>query len=214
MPRKARLATPRVAHHVVNRGNDRQVVFREHFDHAAFIELMAAGTKRAAVRIYGYCLMPNHFHLLLQPENGEALSAYMQWVTGRYACTFRQQTDTIGHGHVFQRRFWNAPVYDIESFVATLRYIEANPCRSGLVSRAESWPWSSLPDRDGLHRGALTSLPFSLPSNWCEFVNAPQSLESLSAIREAIVPRPGRPKVEKEVPTKKGAGPLKKRQAP
>jgi putative transposase len=194
MPRKPRFRAAGIPYHVVNRGNDRKVIFRDHFDNTAFMELLAAGARRVPVRVFGYCAMRNHFHLLIQPETDNALSAYMEWVTGRYACTFRQQTETLGHGHVFQRRFWSAPVQGIERFILTLRYIEANPPRAQLVAGAEEWEWSSLTDRAGRQRGILAPLPLALPDRWVEHVNTPLSLEALCEIRKEISRKPGRPR--------------------
>ena len=199
MARKNRFAHPDVAYHVVNRGNDRQTIFRERFDFMAFMELLEGATRRVAVRIYAYVLMSNHFHLLLKPDNDTALSAYMQWVTGRYASTFRQQTDTVGYGHVFQRRFWSTPLSNVHDFVGVLRYIEANPPRANLIARAEDWEWSSLTDRLSLNRGVLAPLPLELPPNWTDFVNTPQSIETLTQIRKAIVPKPGRPRKDEKM---------------
>lgn len=78
MPRVERGLQDGQVYHVINRGNGRQEVFHKEGDYKAFIELMGAAKERHAVKIYAYCLMPNHFHLLLQPEKGEELSRWMQ----------------------------------------------------------------------------------------------------------------------------------------
>ena len=192
MARKTRFASPRYAYHIVNRGNDRQTVFRQHFDYMAFLELLGEGVRRFRVRVYGYCLMPNHFHLVAQPEEDDELSAFMQRVTCRYACTFRQQTQTVGNGHVFQRRFWNAALHDEQAFMSVLRYIEANPCRAALVGRAEEWEWSSLRER-AEPRGILSPLPVPLTPHWSAFVNTPQPPGVLSQVRRMVTPKAGRP---------------------
>ena len=85
-------------------------------------------------------------HLLLEPKTDEALSAYMQWVTGCYSCYLRTRTETVGHGHVFQRRFWSVGVEDMLHFLMVLRYIEANPLRAKLVDRAELVNLVQLPE--------------------------------------------------------------------
>jgi putative transposase len=189
--RKNRFASARYAHHIVNRGNDRRTIFRQDFDYAAFLELLSEGMRSFDVRVYGYCLMPNHFHLVAQPGEDNELSAFMQRVTGRYACAFRRQTETVGHGHVFQRRFWNVALHDDRAFVAVLRYVEANPCRASLVGRAEDWQWSSLRERSGA-RGILSPSPVALPPQWTAFVNMPQPDGLLSRIRRLTVPAAGR----------------------
>jgi putative transposase len=153
--------------------------------------LVRAGTRRFAVRLNGYSAMPNHFHLILEPMEDNALSAYMQWVTGCYSCYFRVRTRTVGHGHVFQRRFWSAAIHDDLHFLMVLRYIEANPVRAKLVPRAEQWGWNSLADRlDGKFRSDRCAL---LPADWCEIVNLPQRREVLERLRKEITPKRGRP---------------------
>jgi putative transposase len=169
------------------------VVFRGEADYRAFLRRLAQGHAIAPVQVFGYCLMPNHFHLLVQPATDTALSAYMEWVTDRYACDLRRKTGTIGHGHVFQRRFWNAPVEGRLAFSSVLRYIEANPARAQLVATAEAWDWSSLSERRRNIRGVASALPHALPSNWSTFVNNPQSEGVLRDIRDSLMPKPGRP---------------------
>jgi putative transposase len=148
MSRKNRFASPEYAHHVVNRGNERRAIFLERVDYTTFLELLADGARTFTMRVYAYCLMPNHFHLIVQPWNASDLSDFMEYVTGEYACGLRRQTETVGHGHVFQRRFWNAAIADERAFLTVMRYVEGNAHRSCLVQRAEEWEWSSLRDRD------------------------------------------------------------------
>lgn len=191
MPRQRRCAPPGCAYHVVNRGNDRRKIFRSDHDYEAFLRLMLRGKSRAPVQLYGVCLMPNHFHALIEPASEGALSAYFQWVLGRYAADFRSLTNTVGHGHVFQRRFWSHGVDDALHFLRVLRYIEANPSRASLVRSAEAWPWSSAALRPLPGQPVLDPLPFPLPTEWAALVNAPQSPGELEDIRH---PEPrGRP---------------------
>jgi putative transposase len=135
--------------------------------------------------------MPNHFHLLVETKEEEALSAYMQWVTGCYACYLRTRTKTIGHGHVFQRRFWSAGIDDTLHFLMVLRYIEGNPRRAGLVDRAEQWQWSSLANRARANTQSRWCV--ALPVEWCELVNLVQLPEVLARLRKEITPKRGRP---------------------
>jgi putative transposase len=141
--------------------------------------------------VHGHCLMPNHFHLLLEPKTDEALSAYMQWVTGCYSCYLRTRTETVGQGHVFQRRFWSVGVEDTLHFLMVLRYIEANPLRAKLVDRAEHWRWSSLVNREPGQTSSEWCM--SLPDQWCELVNLVQLPEVLERLRKQITPKRGRP---------------------
>jgi putative transposase len=186
MARLRRLSSPANAYHVVNRGNDRRVIFPERDDFRRFRAFLIEGQRRHPVKVFGACLMPNHFHLLLKPESDTALSAYMQWVECRYACYFRAVTQTVGHGHVFQRRFWSAPIVDEDHFRIVLRYIEANPSRAKLVDRAEAWQWNSLADRLKKRGDLVCSLPIDLPDCWLALVNLSQPEAVLVRIREEL----------------------------
>ena len=192
MARRNRFCPAHVTYHVVNRGNDRRVIFQDDAEYSSFLKLLAEGQRKAPVHLFGYCGMPTHFHLLVRPQTDTALSAYMQWVTGRYACDLRRITKTVGHGHVFQRRFWSVPVGGRLAFLSVLRYIEANPVRARLVTQAESWQWSSYTDR-ARGGGLVRPLPFPLPEPWSNFVNTPQGEGILRRIRESLLPRQGRP---------------------
>jgi putative transposase len=186
MPRKRRDVVAGAIYHVVNRGNDKRIIYPEvaYYDH--FIHLLREGCRHAPVLIIAYCLMPNHFHLVVRPETETALSAYMHWVTGSYASDLRRRTHTRGFGHVFQRRFWGAPVYDETGFIAVLRYVEGNALRAGLVSRAELWKWTSLRDRVWPSAGIIDACPLALPADWSDWVNLGQDEFVLEMIRQDL----------------------------
>ena len=119
----------------------------------------------------------------MSPETEGALSVYLQWVQGRYACDLRSLTRTVGQGHVFQRRFWSDGIEDARHFFAVLRYIEANPVRASLVERAEQWMWSSLVLRTIEVDQVLDPLPYLLPERWVDVVNEVQPITEVEHIR-------------------------------
>ena len=102
------------------------------------------------------------------------------------ACDFRRRTHTRGFGHVFQRRFWGAPVYDETGFIAVLRYVEANAHRARLVTRAEHWKWTSLGDRLRTSPLIIVPSPVSLPADWSDWVNLGQDEFVLEMIRQDL----------------------------
>jgi putative transposase len=176
MPRKPRFAPARCTFHVCNRGNDRRRIFLDDADYRAFLHLLERAKRRYPVKVFGICVMPNHFHGLFRPEEDGALSSYFHWALGRYSCEFRSQTQTVGNGHVFQQRFWSDPILDDYHFLNVLRYTENNPKEANLVTHAEDWPWSSLTLRAERNM-LLDALPVSLPANWSELVNEEQPPE-------------------------------------
>jgi putative transposase len=191
MPRKPRFAPPGVCTHVVNRGNDKRRIFLKDADYDLFIDLMISAKRRAAVSVFAVCPMPTHFHAVVRPEEEGALSTYMQWLTSYYAIDFRTRTDTRGHGHVFQRRFWNDLARNEQHLLIQLRYVEANPIRANLVKEPESWPWSSYSLRSGRGKLLLDPLPVPLPKNWRELLLTPQPYDELDPMRHPK--RRGRP---------------------
>ena len=170
MPRRKRYAPPGSVLHVTNRGVERRRLFFEDADYEDFVRLFAGARERHRVKLFALCVMPNHFHALIKPEIENALSAYLRWVQGCYACDLRVRTQTCGHGHVFQQRFWSGVINDDYHFLNVLRYIEANPSEAGLVPRAEGWPWNSLSLRIS-EAWMFDPLPIALPADWPDRVN-------------------------------------------
>jgi putative transposase len=127
-------------YHVVARGNERQLVFRDDVDRLRFLEVLAAVSDRFSVEVIAYCLMGNHFHVLLRtPESN--LSRAMRHLNGVYAQRFNRRHLRVGH--LFQGRFAAKLVQDDHHLLATVRYIVRNPCRAGLCASPREWHWSS-----------------------------------------------------------------------
>lgn len=173
MPRTARATPGGHVFHVLNRGNGRQTVFHEPRDYEAFARLMVQAGERAPVGIMAWCLMPNHFHLLLRPPGDADLARWMQWLMTVHVRRHHARHGT--GGHLWQGRFKSFPVQDDAHLLTVARYVESNPRRAGLVARAEDWRWSSLPvrlGRDGVgpDRAALEAA-LELPSGWADWVN-------------------------------------------
>lgn len=179
--------------HVLNRGNGRMKLFDTPADYEAFANLLADAAERVpGVRLLGYCLMPNHWHLILWPRAEGELSAYMKWLTNIHVRRFRQDWHSVGEGHVYQGRFKSFPVQDDPHYLTLLRYVEGNALRARLVRRAENWKWSSLTDPfspDG--RLLLAKSPLPRPANWIALVNQPMEAEALASARECV--KRGRP---------------------
>ena len=127
-------------HHITQRGNRRQRTFFSDEDYAAYIALMAEWCRKHAVDIWAYCLMPNHIHLIAVPEKKENLSLAIGEAHRRY--TRRINFREGWRGHLWQERF-SSFVMDEYYLLACARYIENNPVRANLVTKAEKWRWSS-----------------------------------------------------------------------
>lgn len=185
MPRTARASLGGWCYHVLNRGNARQEVFHKEPDYAAFIALFEPACERIKMRLLGYCLMPNHFHLLLWPYEDGDLGRWMQWLLTSHVRRYHRHYG--GSGHVWQGRFKAFPIQEDEHFLTVLRYVERNPLRAKLARKAESWRWSSLRQRDaatGL--SVLAAGPLATPTNWLSLVNQPQTEAELAALRTSV----------------------------
>jgi putative transposase len=170
---------------VLNRGNGQAEVFHKNDDFAAFLELMAEANERLPLRILGYVLMPNHFHLVLWPRADGDLSRWMQWLLTSHVRRYHRHYH--GSGHVWQGRFKAFPIEQDEHLRTVLRYVERNPRRGKLVRRAETWAWSSLAWRAGGKRpGLLSDWPVPCPRTWLASVNAVQTEAELAAVRRSI----------------------------
>ena len=173
MPRSRRHAPVGYALHVVNRATDNRQLFFEVTDYQRFIDLLIEARQHYRVRIHAYCVMPNHFHIIIVATEEGAVSACVQRLTSRHSCQVRKDTATQGRGHVYQGRFWSEAILSDRDFLRVQRYIEANPLKAKLVRRAEDWQWSSLWERETGRRSLLDPSPVALPADWVEIVNTP-----------------------------------------
>ena len=185
MPRIARASVGGICYHVINRGNARAVVFQENADYNAFVKLLAGACERVPMRVLAYCLMPNHFHLVLWPKADGELSRFMQWLLTAHV----RRHHRVHHssGHLWQGRFKAFPIQQDEHLLSVLRYVERNALRAKLVRRAENWRWSSLNQhRTGAEPVLLHPGPLARPRDWLAYVNPAQTDDELSAIRQSV----------------------------
>ncbi len=140
MPRIARAVAPGLAHHVTQRGNFGHAVFDDDEDRDRYIDWLTDYADRYGTRIWAYCLMTNHVHVIAVPETGNALARTFGQVHRRYARDANRRRGRVGH--LWQERFYSCALDDAHLFAA-VRYVERNPVRAGLARRAETHPWSS-----------------------------------------------------------------------
>jgi putative transposase len=182
MPRIARRVTDGGTYHILNRGNGRQRVFHKDADYFAFLALFEQMRDRFAVDLFAYCLMPNHFHLLVKVAQGENLSRGMQWFTTTHVRRYHRHYQSSGH--LWQGRYKSFPVLDDDQFLTVARYVEGNPVRAGLVDTATDWVWSSHRERCGLEgNGSLVPMPGALPADWTTFVDTPLTGLELAKVK-------------------------------
>ena len=185
MGRTARASQGGFVYHVLNRGNGRADVFHNDDDYAAFVTLMQEAHEKVPIRLVGYCLMTNHFHLVLWPHGDGDLSRWMQWLMTAHVR--RYHLHYKGSGHVWQGRFKAFPIQDDEHYLTVLRYVERNPLRANLVQQSQDWDWSSLnPTQRSGPIGMLSEGPVAKPAEWTRFVNGVETEAELTALRHSV----------------------------
>ena len=188
MSRPNRVAPGGLPFHVLNRAVGRRTVFESAADYAGFIESIAETLRIRRMRICGYCVMPNHWHMVLWPEQDGDLSAFVQHLTNLHVKRWKRAHDEIGFGHLYQGRFKSFPIQSEAYFHNVVRYVERNPLRANLVSRAEAWPWSSLGQASPVGPIPLSTWPVPGPADrdrdlWIEWVNRAQTEGELASVR-------------------------------
>lgn len=181
MARSQRILLPNAVHHVVNRGNRKKTIFHKRGDYCAFIAILQEACARFNMRLLAFCVMRNHWHLVVWPGEDVSLPSFMQWLTSTHVRRYHAHYGLTGTGHLYQDRYRNRICRDERGVLAVMRYVEANPLTAGLVKLAENWEWSSLHVRNkGDADKLLAEGPLPLPANWTEYVNetTPKDVEA------------------------------------
>jgi len=173
MARFLRVEALGIPHHVTQRGNARRLVFESDGDRMVYLSVLVQHAKYRGVAILGYCLMPNHVHLILSPLRPKAMQQALRDTHGRYAAYVNARQ--ASSGHVWQGRYYSCPM-DTSHLWNALRYVELNPVRAGLAIRPEVYRWSSARthlcgDRDGVTDVAEWANHWTIGS-WRNFVDA------------------------------------------
>ena len=194
MARLARLSVPGHPYHVIQRGNNRQPIFRSDADREKMRSLLAENAAQFDVAIHAYVLMDNHFHLLVTPHAHDGLPKMMQAVGRRYVRHFNdthQRSGTLWEG-----RYKSALVQSERYLLACMVYLDLNPVRAGIVGRAQDYPWSSHAHYVGLRNDRLVTphalvwelgnTPFARESRYGELVQAGISQEQYRALGQSV----------------------------
>jgi len=193
MARLPRLVIPGQPHHVIQRGNDRRLIFRDLADHQVFLDRLGQAARQFQVAIHAYVLMPNHLHLLATPVDQAGLGRMMQWVGRHYVPYFNYKYQRVGT--LWQGRY-KATVIDSERyFLVCSRYIELNPVRAGMLADPAEYPWSSYrhhiggtPDplvTDHALYWALGNTPFARERAYRELIEQALAADDIAALNEA-----------------------------
>jgi len=157
MPRKPRVHSATSIYHVIIRGNNKQPIFEDSEDYLYFKHRLLFYKDKCDCKIYAYCLMSNHVHLLIK-SGPDGISSFMKRLSNSYVYWFNNKYRRIGH--LFQDRFKSEPVESESYFKVVLRYIHNNPVKAGIVSHCKDYPYSSYSEY--MHTSSIADTKFAL----------------------------------------------------
>jgi putative transposase len=191
MARLLRVEALETPHHVTQRGNARRLVFESDNDRMVYLSLLVQHARFRGLTILGYCLMPNHLHLIVSPLRDNAMRRVLRDINGRYATYLNARQGATGH--VWQGRYYSCAM-DSGHLWNALRYVELNPVRAALAKRAEDYAWSSARAHLRGERDGVTDLvewaSHWTTGGWREFVDARASGDDEALRRNTHSGRP------------------------
>ncbi len=189
MPRQTRSAPGGWVYHVINRAVARLPLFRKEADYAAFERVMLEAYEKHPTRILTWCLMRNHWHFVVWPQQDDELTAFFRWLTHTHVMRWHVAHKTVGCGSLYQGRFKSFPIQRDDHFLTVCRYVERNALTANLVDRAENWRWSGLWVRNNKNCPAnalLSDWPVDPPHNWLTLLNKPMSEKEVERVKTSI----------------------------
>lgn len=186
MPRRQLAGSGGFVFHVMNRSAKQLTLFDTPFEYEMFLQVLAAADTACPIRLLEYCVMPNHWHLLVWPERDDQLSRYMRWITGVHAQRWRQARGQPGKGAVYQGRYRWVAVQSGTHYDVARRYIQQNPVRAQLVACPDDWPWSSASCEPALARPTLAQGPLSLDTRHASLVDRLLDADTAQAMRASL----------------------------
>ena len=190
MPRRIRVASGGTVYHVLNRAVGRGTIFEDEADYLAMERVIERTFALLPTRIICYCLMPNHWHLVLWPKEDGELSEFMRLMSVTHTQRWHAHHHTSGTGPLYEGRFKSFPIQRDEHLLTVCRYVERNALRANLVTSAERWAWGSLAKRliqqppEWLM--PMNRWPVEAPADWKKWVNRAETAAELDAVRRSV----------------------------
>lgn len=195
MPRTSRIVLPNYPHHIIQRGHNKQRIFTRDKDYSYYLENLVEWKNNLVCKIYAYCLMPNHIHLIIDPgDKIENLALLIKRISGRqtrYINKLQERTGTLWEG-----RYKSSPIEYDKYLLVCCRYVELNPVRAGIVDVPENYKWSSYKYKVGIEKldwldldpcyKSLGMVDKECEERYARFVKSSISKGELELIRQAI----------------------------
>jgi len=194
MPRINRVDVGGEIYHVLNRANARVQIFDNDKDYKQFEDILEEAVEKFGMNLLAYCIMPNHWHLVLFPKTDGEMRDFIGWLTNTHTRRWHVTKDTVGQGHLYQGRYKSFICEKNQYLLTLLRYVERNAKRANLVKKAEDWQWSSVWRREkgtSKQKKILSQWPVDLPKNYLSLLNGALTAseeESLARSEEKSIP--------------------------
>lgn len=185
MGRAPRVDVGNGMYHIINRANARLQLFFKEKDYKLLESIIKDGAEKFDTRVIAYCIMPNHFHLVVWTREDGELQKYMQWVTLTHTQRWHVQNKTTGHGHLYQGRYKSFIIEDDKHLFTVMRYVERNPLRAKLVKNLSNWKYSSFVNRED-KKTFVTKPPISLPGHYNTLVHTPLTANEIDSVRYSV----------------------------
>lgn len=188
MARATRTDIGGYVYHVLNRANARALIFEDDSDYQLFESILEEANEKFGMRILAYCLMPNHWHLVVYPRHDGDLAQFIGWVSNTHTQRWHAIKGTTGQGHLYQGRYKSFLCQADAHFLTLARYVERNARKANLVSMAQLWKWSSVWRRENgtvQQKKLLSPWPVSEPPQYLTILNEAQSQSEEEAMERA-----------------------------
>ncbi len=160
-------------YHMLNRANLKATIFHKPEDYAAFENILLEAIERFKIKLFSYCLMPNHWHFAVSPQVDGEMGRFGQWISLTHTQRYHAHYEMVGLGHLYQGRFKSFPVQSDDHFLTMCRYVERNAFSADMCVSPELWPWGSLyhwHQQSSLSKRLLSPWPIQRCANWIEWV--------------------------------------------
>lgn len=174
MPRTSRIDIGQEVYHILNRANARVQIFDDDKDYLDFEKILQEAVEKFDMRLLAYCIMPNHWHLMVYPKQDGDLAKFMGWLSNTHTRRWHATKKTTGQGHLYQGRYKSFICQQNNHFITLMRYVERNAKKAGLCKLAQDWKWSSIYRREhgsAEQKKILAEWPVGMPKNYVALVN-------------------------------------------
>lgn len=190
MSRSLRVDVGGEIYHCINRAVGRQTIFKKEKDYQSFETILQEIVDVTNMRILAYSIMPNHFHLVLYPENNGDLSSFMKRVTATHTQRYRTATQTVGEGPLYQGRYKSFIIQNNIHLFTVLRYVERNPLTAQLVQNVLEWRYGSVYRRyKGTEKEKMLLSPWVCdePKDYIQFLSHPLTAKEIEKIAQSEI---------------------------